>query len=115
MRKLHLGIVLSCACLAALGGYLLGQARFVGLAQEAKLEAAPAETEYVSLGDRLKTDSAAASVTDWERPYPQYQAVGTVLKQFPDLSPGDLAPQELYRYGGAGRTSFAAVAVELLW
>lgn len=59
--------------------------------------------------DHLVPDSQAGYAKDWERPYPQYQPVGSVLKPFPTCKPGDVMPQDLYRYGGKGRTSFASV------
>jgi cytochrome c peroxidase len=58
---------------------------------------------------KLTQDSAAAYDPHWEKPYPQYQAVGKVLKPCPDLKPGDICPQDLSIYGGAGKTSFASV------
>lgn len=59
--------------------------------------------------DHLMADSQAAYTPDWERPYPQYQPVGEELRPFPELGPCDLAPQELYRYGGVGRSSLGSV------
>jgi cytochrome c peroxidase len=58
---------------------------------------------------RLAPESAAASDPDWERPYPQYQAVGKVLKPCPPLKPGEVCPQELYLYGGKGKSSLASI------
>jgi hypothetical protein len=60
-------------------------------------------------GSHLMPDSAPAYNPDWERPYPQYQPVGKVLKPVPPLKPGEMPPQDLSIFGGAGRTSFAAV------
>jgi cytochrome c peroxidase len=60
-------------------------------------------------GARLAPDTPAARVSDWVRAYPQYQPVPEVLRPFPNLGPGDLVPQELYRYGGPGKTSYASV------
>jgi len=59
--------------------------------------------------DRLMPDTPAAYAPDWEKPYPQYQPVGKMLMPFPRLKPGELVPQELYRYGGRGASSFASV------
>jgi cytochrome c peroxidase len=59
--------------------------------------------------DHLMADTQAAYAPDWEKDYPQYQPVGKVLKPLPKLKPGQLPPQDLYRYGGRGHTSFAAV------
>jgi cytochrome c peroxidase len=59
--------------------------------------------------DRTSPDSSAARISDWERPYPQYQAIGKELLQYPDLHPGDITPTDLYRYGGLGQTSYASV------
>jgi cytochrome c peroxidase len=58
---------------------------------------------------RLAPDTAAAYDPRWDRPYPQYQPVGKVLKPCPDLKPGERCPQDLSAYGGAGKTSFASV------
>jgi cytochrome c peroxidase len=60
-------------------------------------------------GPKLSTESPAAYDPDWERPYPQYQPVGKVLHPCPVLKPGDIPPQDLSVYGGAGKTSFASV------
>jgi cytochrome c peroxidase len=59
--------------------------------------------------DQMTPESSAARSSDWERPYPQYQAVGTELLPYPDLRPGDMTPTDLYRYGGLGQTSYASV------
>jgi cytochrome c peroxidase len=59
--------------------------------------------------ERLAPESRAAYDADWERPYPQCQPVGTVLKPCPDLRPGQNCPQDLSIYGGAGRTSLASI------
>jgi cytochrome c peroxidase len=58
---------------------------------------------------RLAPDSAAAYDPNWDKPYPQYQPVGKVLQPCPVLKPGELCPQDLSVFGGAGRTSFASV------
>lgn len=67
-------------------------------------QAAPAKTPY-----RLAPESPAAHDPDWERPYPQYQPLGKVLQPCPTLKPGDICPQDLHVYGGAGRTSLASI------
>jgi len=59
--------------------------------------------------DRITPDSPAARNSEWEKPYPQYQAVGKELLQYPNLRPGDITPTDLYRYGGFGPTSYASV------
>lgn len=61
------------------------------------------------LAAKLLEDGAAAFDADWERDYPQYQPVGRTLEPFPAAGPGTIVPQQLYRYGGVGRTSFASV------
>jgi cytochrome c peroxidase len=58
---------------------------------------------------RLVEDGGAAFDRDWNRDYPQYQPAGKVLEPFPAVTPGTIVPQQLYRYGGVGRTSFASV------
>jgi cytochrome c peroxidase len=68
--------------------------------------AAPATTK---LSDRLTPESRAAYDPDWERPYPQYQPVGKALQRCPDLKAGEICPQDLWVYGGAGRSSLASI------
>jgi cytochrome c peroxidase len=58
---------------------------------------------------RLAIETPAGYDPDWQRPYPQYQPVGKVLKQFPDCKPGDIIDQELYRYGGKASSSYSSV------
>ncbi len=60
-------------------------------------------------GSHLAPDTAAAYAPDWDRPYPQYQPVGTVLKPMPRLKPGEICPQDLSPFGGAGHTSYSAL------
>ncbi len=60
-------------------------------------------------GDRLTPKSPAGHDRDWERPYPQYQRLGRELLPFPNLRPGDITPVDLYRYGGAGSSSYGSV------
>lgn len=67
---------------------------------------APATTK---LSNRLAPESQAAYAADWERPYPQYQPAGTVLQPCPDCKPGVCSPQDLWVYGGPGRTSLSSI------
>lgn len=60
-------------------------------------------------GAKLMPDSAPAYDPAWDRPYEQYQPVGKVLKPCPPLTPGEIPPQDLSIFGGAGRSSFASV------
>jgi cytochrome c peroxidase len=60
-------------------------------------------------GSHLAPDTAAAYDPDWERPYPQYQPVGKVLKPCPDLKVGEICPQDVSIFGGAGKTSYGSV------
>ena len=60
-------------------------------------------------GAHLARDTAAAYDPDWERPYPQYQPVGKVLRPYPNTKPGEICPQDVSIFGGAGRTSFGSV------
>jgi cytochrome c peroxidase len=60
-------------------------------------------------GAYLAPDTPAAHDPNWERPYPQYQRVGKELKQVPSLKPGEICPQDLCPFGGAGKTCFASV------
>ncbi len=66
--------------------------------------------EHVMGRDQLTPKSPAAYDPDWKRGYPQYQPVGRDLTPFPVLRPGDIPPVDLYRYGGAGVSSYASVA-----
>src|SRR6516162_1002452 len=58
---------------------------------------------------RLLSDSNPAHDPGWDKPYPQYQPVGKALKPCPVLKPGEICPQDLSIFGGAGRTSLASV------
>jgi hypothetical protein len=58
---------------------------------------------------RLAPDTAAAYDPNWDKQYPQYQPAGKDLRAYPFLAPGELCPQDLSIFGGAGRTSFASV------
>src|SRR5262249_37306647 len=60
-------------------------------------------------GASLAPDTASAYAACWERPYPQYQPPGKVLKPCPDLRPGELCPQDVSIFGGAGRSSYGSV------
>jgi cytochrome c peroxidase len=60
-------------------------------------------------GARLVPESRAAYDPHWDKAYPQYQPVGTALQPCPVLKPGEICPQDLSVYGGAGRSSFASV------
>jgi cytochrome c peroxidase len=70
---------------------------------------APSKSKVGKDYNVMMPDSPAAVAADWERAYPQYQPLGTVLKPFPTLRPGQMPPQELYRYGGRSPSSFASV------
>jgi len=59
--------------------------------------------------DHLMADTQAAYDPEWDRPYPQSQPLGKVLKEFPRLKAGELVPQDLYRYGGRTKSSFSSV------
>jgi cytochrome c peroxidase len=60
-------------------------------------------------GDELPPIRAGATDPNWDKPYPQYQPLGEVLKPCPDLKPGEPCPDEPYLYGGAGVTNTAAI------
>jgi cytochrome c peroxidase len=60
-------------------------------------------------GPKLAADTSAAFAPDWDRPYPQFQPLGKALKSCPPLRPGEIPPQDLWPFGGAGRSSFAAI------
>jgi cytochrome c peroxidase len=61
------------------------------------------------VSERLMPDTPAGVARNWRRPYPQYQPLGDVLEPFPEIRPGTIVPQRLYRHGGAGPSSFASV------
>ncbi len=69
----------------------------------------PAAKPSPPQGRKLAPDTPAAYDPDWERPYPQYQPAGKVLRPYPALKLTDVPPQDLSVFGGAGRTSFASV------
>lgn len=75
---------------------------------EAKPDRSASQRSRVG-GAHLAPDTAAAYDPDWERPYPQYQPVGKDLKPCPPLKPGELCPQDVSIFGGAGKTSFGSV------
>lgn len=76
-------------------------------AQETKDK--PPASKWTPEQDRMASDTHAAYAPDWDKPYPQYQPVDSVLKPFPKCKPGDIVPQDLYRYGGRGATSYSSV------
>ena len=111
-RRFPFRPMLAMLVLGAAAGFLAGITLHRTSAQEGPALPAPEAKrppEAARADDRLMAESPAAAVVDWQRPYPQYQPVGGVLRQFPDLVPGEPPPQDLYRYGGVGRTSFASV------
>src|SRR5581483_4335139 len=55
-------------------------------------------------GHRLSPDTAAAYDPNWDKSYPQYQPIGKVLQPYPELKPGDMAPQDLSGFGGGGKS-----------
>ena len=69
----------------------------------------PSTPSSQARADRLTPESAAAYDPHWDKPYPQYQPVGKTLKPYPVIKPGEICPQDLSVYGGAGRTSYASV------
>src|SRR5262249_44633925 len=69
----------------------------------------PGHRSRLQPGAKLMPDSPAAYDPDGERPYPQYQPAGKVLQPCPDFKPGDIPPQDLSIFGGAGKTSQSSV------
>ena len=92
-----------------LGMVLEGAVQQPTAGQEQEMGAEERTSNGAPEHDHLMPDTQAAFAPDWEKPYPQSQAVGEELMPFPELAPCDLAPQELYRYGGVGRTSLGSV------
>jgi cytochrome c peroxidase len=104
--------VLGRAAVLVASGLVLGY--FFGAAEVtvrgAEGDAAAREDAYPTrIEDSIAPNSAAAVAKDWERPYPQYQALGKVLMPFPTVPLGGIVPQELYRYGGAGKREYASI------
>jgi cytochrome c peroxidase len=90
--------------LAAAGGFLVQE-----MMRSLRGEAPSGQTTPAKAGHRLSPESRAAYEPDWQRPYPQYQELGKVLQPCPVLKPGEICPQDLAIYGGAGRSSLASV------
>jgi cytochrome c peroxidase len=89
-------------------GLVVGGALVSAFAQSDGVRASdPASAEWPR--DAMMPDTPAAYAEDWERDYPQYQPLGEELELFPAATPCDPVPQELYRYGGRGSSSFASV------
>jgi cytochrome c peroxidase len=109
MSRSHRPLLARTAACVAVGALVgaLGRELTLSLRGEAPTPAAPAPAPPA--GPKLLPDTAAAYDPNWERPYPQYQPVGKALRPCPPLKPGDICPQDLSVFGGAGRTSFASV------
>jgi cytochrome c peroxidase len=71
--------------------------------------AADATARKAPIGQRLAADTAAAYNPDWKRPYPQAATLGKDLEQCPPMKPGEICPQDLWPFGGAGKSSFGSV------
>lgn len=104
LRKWGFALVLLCFGVG-IGLVLPGLLRQPTAAQEKDRRSSTSKNDH----DHLMADSQAAYDPEWDRPYPQYQPAGKMLKPFPRLKPGEMPPQELYRYGGRGHTAFASV------
>jgi hypothetical protein len=114
--------LLTVGAIFAVGGLLLGylagspESPFArGSAQKAAPDSGGQHAGYIQHGkyytrpgDVVNPDTPAAYDPDWQRPYPQYQPVGTVLKPFPKCKAGDPVPQKLYQYGGRGDKAYAS-------
>jgi cytochrome c peroxidase len=90
------------------GGTALAQQSDKPVSIATEKEVRPA-AKPASGGARLMADTSAATEPDWERPYPQFQPAGKVLRPYPKLRPGDITPTDLYRYGGVGTTSYSSI------
>jgi cytochrome c peroxidase len=101
-RRFSTLAVTGLALLAAAAGYWAREWTQPSRA-ESKKSTPPAQ------GAKLAPDTAPACNPDWERAYPQYQPVGKLLKPLPALKAGELCPQDLSVFGGAGRTSLASL------
>jgi cytochrome c peroxidase len=99
-RRFSAPAVAGLLVLAVAAGFLL---------REVSSRGEPPGTSQPKVGRKLASDTAAAYDPNWDKPYPQYQPVGKLLKECPPLKPGEICPQDLSVFGGAGRTSFASV------
>jgi cytochrome c peroxidase len=77
-----------------------GSAVFAALALHGQTETGK------TAGAKTLPDTPAAVAEHWQKTYPQ-EADG--LEPFPDVAPGEIAPQELYRYTGRGKTDYVSV------
>lgn len=94
--------VFFCIVLAMTGGFLLRD-----YAAWSRADPTPAAQAHPS--PTLAPESSPAYDPNWDKPYAQYQPVGKALQPCPALKPGDMAPQDLSIFGGAGKSSFASV------
>jgi cytochrome c peroxidase len=95
---------LTCLLLGAIIGYV-----FRDLVPFSHGEPNPRAAPKTPVSNKMLPDSEAAYDPNWDKPYPQYQPLGKVLQPCPNLKPGDLCPQDLCIFGGAGKTSLASI------
>jgi cytochrome c peroxidase len=95
-----------CLLLGGVLGFLLRE--LTPLSQGSQ-EPPPGTPAPPGIARKMAGDTRAAYDPDWDRPYLQYQPVGKALKPCPDFKPGEMCPQDLSVYGGAGKSSFASV------
>src|SRR5262245_806409 len=96
-------VPLACLCLGAVVGVLATR-------RDPALHGQPGGPgDRPREGPRLAPESAAAYDPNWDKDDPQYQRLGKGLKQVPDLRPGQIAPQDLSGFGGAGRVTSGSI------
>ncbi|HEY1380018.1 MAG TPA: hypothetical protein VGF55_24660, partial [Gemmataceae bacterium] len=98
-----------CLVAGGLGGLIVKDSLLPARGGESPAAPARAPAPAPKLAVRVSPDAPAAYAPDWEQPYPQYQPVGKVLQPCPPLKAGEIPPQDLSVFGGAGKSSFASV------
>ena len=95
-----------CLLAGAIGGLAFRESFLPARGESPRVEAS---IPVPKLNIRVSPDAPAAYAADWDKPYPQCQPVGSVLQPCPPLKAGELPPQDLSVFGGAGKSSFASV------
>src|SRR5262245_24772512 len=97
-----------CLVAGALGGLALKETLLPARgASPAAPASVPAPAPKLTL--RVSPDAPAVYAPDWDKAYPQYQPLGKVLQPCPPLKAGEIPPQDLSVFGGAGKSSYSSV------